>query len=48
METTIVNWVNLGFRDNGKENADYYSKLGLGFRDNGKGHGNYYSGRFMF
>ena len=30
---------NSRFRDNGKENGDYYSALGL-YRDNGKGSGN--------
>ena len=35
----------LGFRDNGKENGDYYNRViwGLGFRDNGKENGDYYN-----
>ena len=32
METTIVYW---GYRDNGKENGNYYSILGF-YKDNGK------------
>ena len=32
MESAIVYWF---FRDNGKENGNYYSILGL-YRDNGK------------
>ena len=31
------------YRDNGKENGNYYSILGL-YRDNGKENGNYYLG----
>ena len=30
------------YRDNGKENGNYYSILGL-YRDNGKENGNYYN-----
>ena len=35
MEATKVYWYGLGFRDNGKENGNYYSILGL-YWDYGK------------
>ena len=45
METTTVYWGYLGlFRDNGKENGNYYLGFrveGLGFGDNRKENGNY-------
>ena len=38
--TSMVQYWN--YRDNGKENGNYYSILGL-YRDNGKENGNYYN-----
>ena len=35
------------YRDNGKENGNFYGILGL-YRDNGKENGNYYSLEFRF
>ena len=40
METTTVYWGL--YRDDGKENGNYYSILGA-YWDNGKENGNYYS-----